>query len=322
LAQNLERWGARNTAITNATPGQLADHFGEYFDRVLVDAPCSGEGMFRKSETARREWSPELVESCALRQGVILEQARRLVRPGGRLAYSTCTFSPEEDEGAVAYFLGKYPEFELVEAPNRVDFSSGRPEWVETGPSRPELGETIRLWPHLAAGEGHFIALLCKKDTLDRETLSPRRPVPLPKPVARLLEDFCRENLAGDDPLAELQENRLYLSGSYLYRLPHGLPDLTGLKVIHPGWWLGTVKKDRFEPSHALALGLKASQARRLLRLEPDGPQVLAYLHGETLESDGEDGWVLITVGDFPLGWGKRVQGRIKNYFPRGLRWP
>jgi NOL1/NOP2/fmu family ribosome biogenesis protein len=94
------------------------------------------------------------------------------------------------------------------------------------------------------------------------------------------------------------------------------------LKVIHPGWWLGTVKKDRFEPSHALALGLKASQARRLLRLEPDGPQVLAYLHGETLESDGEDGWVLITVGDFPLGWGKRVQGRIKNYFPRGLRWP
>jgi NOL1/NOP2/sun family putative RNA methylase len=326
LAENLERWGARNVAITSATPRQLADHFGAFFDKVLVDAPCSGEGMFRKSEAARRDWSPELVHSCALRQGDILDEARRLVRPGGKLAYSTCTFAPEENENAIAGFLKKYLEFELLEIPFRPGFSQGRPEWAEMGQSLPELRNTVRLWPHLASGEGHFIALLRKKGTPDRENLPARRASAIDKPTLRLLQDFCEANLAGDESCARSLTNvaisaHLFVSGSYLYVLPPGLPDLTGLKVIHPGWWLGTVKKERFEPSHALALGLKASQARRALRLELDDPQCKAYLRGETLENQGEEGWVLVTVGDFTLGWGKRVQGRVKNYYPHGLRW-
>ena len=342
LFENTERWGARNVAITSATPLQLADHLGDFFDKVLVDAPCSGEGMFRKSEAARREWSPELTQSCAIRQGGILDQAARLVRPGGKLAYSTCTFAPEENESAIAGFLEKHLEFELLEAPYRPGFSPGRPEWVELGRSLPELRNTVHLWPHLATGEGHFIALMRKKGTPDRENLPARRPAAISRSTFRLLQDFCRANLAGDGsgggsnlhPLVALDGQsyarsrtnvatsaHLSVSGSYLYVLPPGLPDLTGLKVIHPGWWLGTVKKERFEPSHALALGLKASQARRALKLEPDDPQVLAYLRGGTLENQGEGGWILVTVGDFPLGWGKRVQGRVKNYYPHGLRW-
>jgi len=334
LAENLERWGARNAAITSATPRQLADHFGEFFDKVLVDAPCSGEGMFRKSEAARREWSPELVQSCAIRQSAILGQAAHLVRPGGKLAYSTCTFAPEENECVIASFLDKHPEFELLAAPVKPGFSPGRPEWVELGHSLPELRNTVRLWPHLATGEGHFIALLRKKGTPVRENLPARRPAPISRSIFRHLQDFCHANLAGDHPLLALEGQscarsltnvaisaHLSVSGSYLYVLPSGLPDLTGLKVIHPGWWLGTVKKDRFEPSHALALALKASQARRTLKLEQDDSQVLPYLSGATLDNQGEEGWVLVTVGDFPLGWGKRVQGRVKNYYPHGLRW-
>jgi 16S rRNA C967 or C1407 C5-methylase (RsmB/RsmF family)/NOL1/NOP2/fmu family ribosome biogenesis protein len=321
LAENLERWGTRHAAITNATPLQLADHFGGFFDRVLVDVPCSGEGMFRKSEAARREWSPELVKSCALRQGAILEQARRLVRPGGRMIYSTCTFAPEEDEGAVRRFLEKHSEFELVEAPQMAGFCSGRPEWIEAGQTLPKLRETVRLWPHLASGEGHFIALLQKNDSPELDSLPSQKLIRIPRPVVRLLGDFCRENLASDHPFSGLPEDRLRLKGSYLYLSPDGLPDLTGLKVIHPSWWLGTVKKDRFEPSHALALGLKAGHALRVLDLEPDDARVNAYLRGETLENQGEDGWVLVTVNGFPLGWGKRVLGRVKNNYPRGLRW-
>ena len=341
LFENTERWGARNVAITSATPRQLADHFGEFFDKVLVDAPCSGEGMFRKSEAARREWSPELTQSCAMRQSAILDQAARLVRPGGRLAYSTCTFAPEENESVIAGFLEKYLEFELLEAPYRPGFTPGRPGWVEMGRSLPELRNTVHLWPHLATGEGHFIALLRKKGTPEQENLPARRPAPISRSIFRLLQDFCRANLTGDEsygsnlhPLVALDDQscarsltnvaisaHLFVSGSYLYVLPPGLPDLTGLKVIHPGWWLGTVKKERFEPSHALALALRASQARRALRLEPENPQVLAYLRGGTLENQGEEGRVLVTIGDFPLGWGKRVQGRVKNYYPHGLRW-
>jgi NOL1/NOP2/sun family putative RNA methylase len=334
LFENTERWGARNVAITSATPRQLADHFGEFFDKVLVDAPCSGEGMFRKSEAARREWSPELMQSCAIRQSAILDQAARLVQPGGKLAYSTCTFAPEENESAIASFLDKYSEFELLETPYRPGFSPGRPEWLEMGRSLPELRNTVRLWPHLAPGEGHFIALLRKKGAPDRENLPARRPAAISRSTFRLLQDFCRANLAGDHPLLALDDQscarsltnvaisaHLFVSGSYLYVLPPGLPDLTGLKVIHPGWWLGTVKKERFEPSHALALVLRASQARRALRLEPDNSQVLPYLRGATLENPGEEGWMLVTVGDFPLGWGKRVQGKVKNYYPHGLRW-
>jgi NOL1/NOP2/fmu family ribosome biogenesis protein len=320
LAENLERWGVHNVTITNETPERLAAHFGPFFDRVLVDAPCSGEGMFRKSGAARRDWSPELVQSCALRQGAILNHAARLVRPGGRMVYSTCTFNPQENEAVVECFLDRHPDFELLEAAPAPGFEPGRPDWLAGRKVRPELQRAVRLWPHRSPGEGHFIALLQKVDSVDILAGKARQKFNrVESGVSKIFTEFCQANLhVGFDPA------RLSQAGSYLYQLPEGLPDrrysLGGLKVIHPGWWLGTFKKNRFVPSHALALGLRATDACRALNLPAEGMEVRSYLHGETLPWLGEDGWLLVTVDGYPLGWGKRAQGVIKNYYPRGLR--
>lgn len=317
LAGNLERWGARNVAVTNETPERLAERFPGFFDRVLVDAPCSGEGMMRKGEAARREWAPELVRGCALRQDAILSHAARLVRPGGRLVYATCTFNPEENEGTLARFLGGHSEFNLVEPPRRPGFAPGRPDWLEPGAGpAPALGRAVRLWPHLAPGEGHFIAVLGRAAGA-RPDPSPRpwRPAKLPHQTEAAYRAFWTDHLAAA-PASE----RLAQVGSYLYALPAGLPDLTGTRYLHPGWWLGTVKKGRFEPSHALALGLRPEEGRRALDLPADAPELAAYLRGETLADPGEDGWTLVAADGFVLGWGKRAAGRLKSHYPKGLR--
>lgn len=324
LAANLERWGVRNAAITNETPERLAEFFGPFFDRVLVDAPCSGEGMFRKDPASRADWSEEAVAGCAVRQTAILHYAARLVRPGGRLCYSTCTFAPEEDEEVIEDFLQEHPEFEEEACP-----ISGDPLAREGRPG-------IRLWPHTSPGEGHFVALLRKTGTGIPAT-DDRRPPPderrLPNAVRQLYEAFCREVL-GEIPAIE----RLVQAGSRLYQLPEGLPSLDGLRLLHPGWWLGEIKtdrsghSDRFEPAHTLALAGPWPRARTLA-LPPEDPALAGYLRGNTLRSSGEEGWLLVSVtpstgeaeplgaGPFPLGWGKRVQDIVKNHYPRGLQW-
>ncbi len=315
LAKNLERWGACNTVVLNETPPRLVEHFGAYFDRVVVDAPCSGEGMFRKDPEARAEWTPRLVESCAVRQDAILLDAAKLVRPGGVLVYATCTFAPEEDEGTIARFLDSHPQFELIASPQFSGFSSGRPDWLgERATGSQVLQRTVRLWPHKAPGEGHFIALLKKEDTGNRKSMSPI-PHTLPPEAGQYFQGFCDETLNWG-PL----EDRLALFGSHLYQIPSDCPDLHGLKVIHWGWWLGTMKKKRFEPSHALAMGLRAEDVHHTLPLKLDDPSVDSYLRGEVLASPGEKGWVLVTIDGFPLGWGKRVQGRLKTHLPKWLR--
>jgi NOL1/NOP2/sun family putative RNA methylase len=322
LAENLERWGARNAAITAETPERLAERFPDFFDRVLLDAPCSGEGMFRKSDAARREWAAELVLGCASRQTGILDAAARMLRPGGLLAYSTCTFAAEEDEGTVARFLETNANFEAVEPAEparQAGFAPGRPEWLgneKVGEAvRAGLRRTVRLWPHTGPGEGHFIALLRRREREAHEDVPGWRLPKLPVEAIRFYETFCREHLQRA-PATE----RLALAGSYLYQVPAGLPDLSGLRFIHPGWWLGTLKKGRFEPSQGLAMGLNPADVRQVANLDAAAPQLLTYLRGESLPSTGADGWVLVTVDGFPLGWGKRVQGTLKSHYPRGLR--
>ena len=317
LAENLERCGVQHAVTANETPQRLAAHFGAFFDRVLVDAPCSGEGMFRKSEAARREWSPEFVQSCALRQSAILEEAARLVRPGGWLVYSTCTFNQYENETVIERFLAGNGEFGL---------DDGQPT---TGHGLPAF---LRLWPHQVEGEGHFAVRLRRSQAApdEKRRAAPGRAMQgwfkAAAQTRPVWEAFCQENLAGD-PLDQQPGSRLAQVGSYLYSLPPSLPDLEGLRLIHPGWWLGTIKEGRslrqarFEPAHALALGLKIEAAQRRIDLQVEDPRVLAYLHGDVLEIGGEDGWLLVGVDGFPLGWGRRVQGRVKNFYPRGLRW-
>ncbi|HEX9117071.1 MAG TPA: RsmF rRNA methyltransferase first C-terminal domain-containing protein [Anaerolineae bacterium] len=339
LAENLERWGVTNAVILNETPQRLAATWPDFFDRVLVDAPCSGEGMLRKSEAARREWAPQLIEGCALRQAGILESAARLVRPGGVLAYATCTFAPEENEGTVARFLAGHPAFELQAPEHRPGFASGRPDWLSGTGAQPDLAVAVRLWPQHFPGEGQFVALLRRKDEREgageaaagdgrRSRQGLRRGGSKSQPgagqateVPRVLRDqyldFCRETLVE----AELPgEQDLALAGTYLYRRPAGMPDPAGLRAIHPGWWLGSFKKDRFEPSHALALALTAPAARRSVDLDPEDEALHAYLRGEAIRQEGEDGWTLVTVAGYPLGWAKRVHGVLKSHYPRGLR--
>jgi NOL1/NOP2/fmu family ribosome biogenesis protein len=314
LAENLERWGSPNVAILNETPSRLAQALEGVFDKVLLDAPCSGEGMFRKSDSARMDWSLQHIESCALRQSAILDEAARLVRPGGRLAYSTCTFAPEENEAVIARFLQAHPQFSLEKTPLLPGASPGRPEWVQA--ELPSLEQTLRFWPHHGAGEGHFIALLQRAGDA-----SPRmQPIHKSGNTAsgearRLFRRFGQESLE-----LEFDESCLSQRGSYLYWIHSRLPAMGSLKTIHPGLWLGVIKTGRFEPAHALAMALSRGQAKRQASLQPD--EVRAYLRGEVLSDAGDDGWTLVTVDGFSLGWAKRVRGMLKNYYPKGLRHP
>lgn len=292
LGRNIERLGVSNALVTNEHPEVLATRLPGYFDRVLVDAPCSGEGMFRKEEAAVTDWSIDTVLMCANRQAEILRSAARLVKPGGRLVYSTCTFSDEENEQVIARFLAENPNFvpESVNAP-----------WFDAG----DMG-TFRLWPHKLLGEGHFAAVLRKCDG-DEETPLLQTPEKAPQPW----QSFAKE--LG----IELPEGNMLSFGQSLYRMPEGMPQLRGLKVIRPGLELGQLKKDRFEPAHALALYLKT--ANTALSLSADGEQIKAYLHGETIPCQ-EQGWCLVTVDGYSIGWGKGDKTVLKNHYPKGLR--
>lgn len=323
LAMNIERWGAGNVVVTNETPERLADHFGPYFDRVLVDAPCSGEGMFRKDMGARLDWSPEMVTGCAVRQQNILRLAAKLVRPGGWLLYSTCTFAPEEDEEVIVGLLEEFPDYTVVPLPDHPGFMRGQPDWVKRKHDhrRAEtLTGAVRLFPHRLRGEGHFVCALRRMEekapSQERQTQGPRRAsgmLEMDRGRVKLWEAFLQDVLAVDFPVS-----RLRVRGDRLYFTPEEMPEFGYLRVVHPGVWLGNFKKERFEPAHPLALFLRKGQAKRTLPLAADGSDLARYLRGETLLSDGPAGWTLITVAGWPLGWGKCVQGVLKNHYPRG----
>ncbi len=323
LFENLQRCGVTNSIGTHESPQALADHFGAYFDRVLLDAPCSGEGMFRKSESARRDWSPEHVHSCAIRQAGILEQAGRMVKPGGHLVYSTCTFSPDENEGVITRFLAQHPEFDLEAIRNVPGFSPARPEWVGLPPDD-RARRAIRIWPHLAEGEGHFIALLFRQDARSEGKLPVQPPrlsrknssiTKLDAATQAIFENFCKDHLN-----LTFDRSRLGQVEPSLYYLPEPYTDLSGLPVIHPGWFLGHIQKGRFIPSHFLAMGIERSLAPHTLNLAPDDARLSAYMAGSPIPNAGENAWVLVTVDGYPVGWGKRVQNIVKNYFPHALR--
>jgi NOL1/NOP2/sun family putative RNA methylase len=312
LVKNMERWGARNAVITNESPENLVERLPAFFDRVLVDAPCSGEGMFRKMPEAVRDWSPEFVQGCAVRQTGILVAAAGLVRPGGWLCYSTCTFAAEENERVIAQFLDAHADFELA-----------APDWMPgyaaaiTGDGRFRWPHSpVRLWPHRAPGEGHFIALLRRAGPFERPRngLTPPLSALVPSRLTPFWQQFAAESLRFAVPLENLR-----LVKSYLYAQPPETPDLRGLRLVRPGWWLGSFKKDRFEPAHALAMGLGPEDTHFSFALE--GDDIASYLRCEALRVDGPLGWKLALLeGQFPLGWGKQVSGQLKNHYPKGLR--
>lgn len=292
LSRNIERMGVANALVTNEHPEALASRFPGFFDRVLVDAPCSGEGMFRKEEAAVTDWSQETVQMCARRQREILDSAARLVRPGGRLVYSTCTFAPEEDEETVAAFLEVHPEFtpEPVEAP-----------WFAPGENA-----SYRIWPHKLLGEGHFAAVLRKTQGESGEI-----PACPGEKCPKAWESFAKELDI------TLPEGKAVSFGQSLYWAPTELPELNRLKVLRPGLELGTERKGRFEPAHALALWLKTCAITE--SFPPESPEMKAYLHGDVVPS-GKKGWCLVQAGGYAIGWGKGDGSVLKNHYPKGLR--
>ncbi len=335
LSRNIERTGTANSIVTNMAPGELANIFPAYFDGISVDAPCSGEGMFRKDHDAVNEWSPDRVEMCAARQADILENAAAMVKPGGRIVYSTCTFSPEENECVIAKFLGDHPEFSVKRPENIAGyFSEGRPEW---GGGRVELKDTIRIWPHLCKGEGHFVALLVKdagEDEKSAETTGSKRDRQTRQDLRKRsdvraeFEEFAADNLRGAERLTE--GRRPYIDGDEIYMIPDMAPgfiaDPGKLKAVRPGLDLGTARKGRFEPSQALAMFLTLSEVSECAELGTY-ENAVRYLRGETLPDTGEIGgkayeksWVLMTISGFPLGWSKASGGMLKNHYPKGLR--
>ena len=302
LLENVERWGA-TLSVVSAPVDRLARTFGAYFDRVVLDAPCSGEGMFRKDPSARAHWGPGAPARMARVQSGLLEAAAELVRPGGVLVYSTCTFAPEENEGVVAGFLGRHPEFEVEDARVHPAFAPGVPEW---GGGDARLSRTARLWPHRLRGEGHYLARLRK--TEGEEGSPPRLEPPRPKreALAELLA-FWEAHL--DRPLPE----RLWERSGHFYVLPEGLPALSGLAAPAPGLYLGEAKKGRFVPSSMLAHSLRAGEAGPAIELPPEDPRALAFATGEPVAvEEGGSGWRLVTTGGFPLGFGLLKSGVLR----------
>ena len=292
LSRNIERMAVANALVTNEDTAVLAKRFGGQFDKVLIDAPCSGEGMFRKEEAAITDWSVETVEMCARRQGEILHNGAQLVRPGGRLVYSTCTFAPEEDELAVAAFLADHPDFE--------------PEVIETPWFQPVENGGHRMWPHKLLGEGHFAAVLCKKGDEEAE-FTPAAGVKLPKEWLAFAKEMNIELPAGS----------AVMFGETLYWAPEGMPDISKLRVLRPGLELGVVKKGRFEPAHALALWLK--NCANVQDYGADSAEMAKYIHGEVVPSSVR-GWCLVTADGYSIGWGKGDGSVLKNHYPKGLR--
>ena len=306
LSGNIERLGISNALVLNEHPKRLEERFAGYFDKILVDAPCSGEGMFRKEEAAVTDWTEDTNAICANRQLEILTSAAAMLRPGGRLVYSTCTFSPVENEGVISDFLWKNPDFS-VEKPDVPFFSPGRPDWAPN--PAPGLEHTFRLWPHKLLGEGHYAAVLRRAGNEAPAALSP-------EPAAK-----CPPELAAfrGQTGAALPEGKLLRFGDVCYLVPQALPEVKGLRVLRAGLELGAVLKNRFAPAHAWALWLETLESS--VSLEESDPLLARYLSGDVLPSD-KRGWTLVQADGLSLGWAKGDGSQLKNHYPKALRRP
>jgi NOL1/NOP2/fmu family ribosome biogenesis protein len=331
LADNLDRWGSWRTVLAGDTVARLAERLGGVFDRVLLDAPCSGEGLFRRDPAAAAQWRPGQVRGSAERQRGLLADAARLVCPGGVLVYSTCTFAPEENERQVAGFLAAHPDWELLPIPAHDGFAPGRPDWSGGGP--PDLARTVRLWPHKSRGEGHFIAKLGRPgapgsppgsgaapETAEAPGTPARRSSTGPgagRPGAGVdaWRGFAAEALRDD--LGD-RFTLVTAVGERVYSVPDGQLAGAGVRLVRPGLLLGRERPGRFEPAQALAMAAGPGIARRVR--EVDDGEAAAFLRGETLEAGGPAGWTLVAWNGWPLGWGRVAAGTLKNHYPKGLR--
>lgn len=297
LLQNLERLGVSNAVVTNTHPDTISKVLKGYFDRVVVDAPCSGEGMFRKDPNAVSEWSVEHVRSCSRRQSAILESSSKTVAPGGKLIYSTCTFSHEENEDVIEHFLSENPNFTLE--------------------------SVFRYYPHTCLGEGHFVAVLLCEDNEQSYSYNEFKPI-IGKNERNLVTEFFKSTFGSVPDGGELHS----LPGKVLF-LPHGLPEeIKKFGVINAGINLGSIIKSNFKPSHSLFMAENASgnfkiRCKNSVKLNVHSNELNTFLSGNVIEiSESLSGYVSVQVDGFPIGFGKAVNGILKNHLPKGLVLP
>ena len=381
LLKNIEVFGIRNSFVVNEVPAKLAEKFPEFFDKILVDAPCSGEGMFRKDPAVAKVWDSNKPFECAKQQKEIITRAAQMLAPGGDMLYSTCTFSPEENEQVIQFLLDSRDDMEIREiqpyegfAPGRLDvaYEGWDREESESGASEDEnsagenrestdsvsrkmgsydLKKCVRIWPHKMAGEGHFLALLhkrapgeeiakeqnCEKvlaNTAEHSAISDIKGIG--KPETKALTEFFT------DVSMEMNWKQVEVRKGQVYLVPEALGTRKGLVFLRNGLYLGEIRKDRFEPSQSFAMALKKEEYTAVINLDYSDVRVEKYLRGETLEVDDvvernlqeaekmsdtksmkkrlEKGWQLVCVNGYPLGWGKLVNGTLKNKYHAGWR--
>lgn len=286
LGENLERFGARNCIITNTDSNNLRKVFTGYFDKIVIDAPCSGQGMFRKDEVAIEDWSYAKVLECQSIQKDIIRDGYDMLKNGGVLVYSTCTFAKEENEDVINEFISEYENAKLI--------------------------EMQRIWPHKVSGEGHFVAKIQKLENEDCNVkyIKIKNNDKEVKDYREFEKKFLNISM----------ESRFDIRGENLYLLPEEHSDTKKLKVLRYGLHLGMLKKNRFEPSHALSHYLKMEDVKNVENFSIQDNKILDYLRGNTIETGKSRGWVLVCVEGIGLGWGKESNGILKNHYPKGLR--
>lgn len=370
LLKNVEVFGIRNSFIVNEVPAKLAENFPEFFDKILVDAPCSGEGMFRKDPAVAKVWDGNKPYECAKQQKEIITKAAQMLAPGGDLLYSTCTFSPEENEQVIQFLLDSRQDMEIREIKPFEGFAPGRPDVAYEGWNSEEsenrkmgsadLKKCVRIWPHKMAGEGHFLALLHKRapeetageqkndrvvsnnseTTVDEQKKQIQGVISdikgIGKPETKALTEFFA------DVSMEMNWKQVEVRKGQVYLVPEALGARKGLVFLRNGLYLGEIRKDRFEPSQSFAMALKKKEYMAVIDLDYSDMRVEKYLRGETLDVDDivaknlqaaseadlpkavgkrlEKGWQLVCVNGYPLGWGKLVNGTLKNKYHAGWR--
>lgn len=317
LLKNLELFGVSNALVISENPHKLADRFSSYFDKILIDAPCSGEGMFRKEPAVIKSWMEHGNTFYAKLQREIVADALRMLRPGGMLLYSTCTFSPMENEATVQYMMELCPELEIVPVERYEGFGEGLPKEVNGAPS---LKECVRIWPHKMQGEGHFLVLL-QKGSGGRAARSLKKKAP-----AKFLEKQPELMEFLQSVKKDWDLSRMELRGEKVLYMPECEQNLNGLRILRSGLLIGECKKNRFEPSQALAMALRKEEYDKVIDLSVQDARVIKYLKGETLEVEDLverplKGWQLICVDGYPLGFAKANGTTLKNKYLAGWRW-